>query len=157
MASVDAASVSSSSSSDFHESQCGGALLRALSGAHAALAQVQRLASKVPPPYSSRPPRAEAARYGEVASLDFAYFRSPDAAEARIESSAALSAADEELRAAHLEQLAEFYRLFASVRRVGAQLGRAAEALIKGRFLGATLEGAFQDPDGRQLLVRRQD
>ncbi len=69
--------------------------------------------------------------------------------------SAALSAADEELRAVHLEQLAEFYRLFASVRRVGAQLGRAAEALIKGRFLGATLEGAFQDPDGRQLLVRR--
>ena len=99
------------------------------------------------------PPRADAAKYGELIQADFNYFRAAEQFEGRVEQSEQLQQLDEELKENHVDLLKRFYRLFESMHRFVTDLTAYIGDLEDGVFIQQSLETVFLDTEGKQLLV----
>ena len=132
---------------------CGQTLLRLVSKGNATIAELLRLKDVIPAVYGRSPPRADAAKYGELIQADFNYFRAAEQFEGRVEQSEQLQQLDEELKENHVDLLKRFYRLFESMHRFVTDLTAYIGDLEDGVFIQQSLETVFLDTEGKQLLV----
>ena len=133
---------------------CGQTLLRLVAKGNATLAELLRLKDVIPAAYGKSPPRADAAKYGELIQADFNYFKATEQFESRVEQSEQLQQLDEELKENHVDLLKRFYRLFESMHRFVTDLTAYIGDLEDGVFIQQSLETVFLDTEGKQLLVR---
>eukprot|EP00048_Salpingoeca_helianthica_P015709 m.228184 g.228184 ORF g.228184 m.228184 type:complete len:1164 (+) comp17418_c0_seq1:49-3540(+) len=129
---------------------CGPTLLRLVSRGNAIISELLRLADFIPPVFRMET-REDQVKYKDVI-LDFAYFKSSELYDSRLESPE-LQDLDEEFRENHMEILTRFYRVFEGVHKFITDLNRFLEDLQDGNFIQQTLDTVLHNEDGKQLMA----
>uniref|UniRef100_A0A914WC89 WASH complex subunit strumpellin n=1 Tax=Plectus sambesii TaxID=2011161 RepID=A0A914WC89_9BILA len=129
---------------------CGRTLLNLVSRGNAVIAELLRLADRVPSDFTN----PASSRYPELL-LDFTYFSQTDAFEAKLEQSQRLRDLDEELRETHIDLLIRYFLAFESVRSYVSDLNKYVEDLEDETFLQQNLESVLSvsNIEGKQLLT----
>eukprot|EP01063_Lacrimia_lanifica_P030284 TRINITY_DN4794_c0_g1_i1.p1 TRINITY_DN4794_c0_g1~~TRINITY_DN4794_c0_g1_i1.p1 ORF type:complete len:1175 (+),score=547.54 TRINITY_DN4794_c0_g1_i1:144-3668(+) len=130
------------------DNKCGQQLLKLVARGSSILAELSRLAEKVPPAFKTK------TEYSRLL-FDFTYFKpdKTDAFERLITNDAVLSDRDEEFRETHLEMLQRFYQLFESIWKYCSDLLQMWEDIRAGNYIQQTFESILMNQDGKQLMA----
>mmetsp|Transcript_12172 Transcript_12172/g.44420 ORF Transcript_12172/g.44420 Transcript_12172/m.44420 type:complete len:1190 (+) Transcript_12172:96-3665(+) len=131
----------------FEESVAGAAVTQLVSRGHALIAELLRISSKVPKSHVSPGPREA------PLILDFKYFKQSEFFEEKVENSAELVEADDELRESSLGMLTRFFLLFEGIAKFHADLCKLLKDLDEGLYIQHSLQTVLTHDEGRQLLV----
>ncbi|GJQ68756.1 hypothetical protein Trydic_g17288 [Trypoxylus dichotomus] len=129
---------------------CGQNLLQLVSRGNAVIAEILRLKDYIPKVYRLES-KQDIQKYGDII-VDFSYFRVAEAHEYKIENNDVLQDLDAEFRDNHIQIIERFYLVFKSIHTYVCDLNHYIEELNDGIYLHQTLETAFVDVEGRQLL-----
>lgn len=129
---------------------CGQNVLRLVSRGNAIIAELRRLAEFIPPVFKLET-QQDRIRYADII-FDFAYFKSQEYYDNKIDSKPELQDLDEEFRENHIDILTRFYQAFASVHKYVVDLNRFLEDLDEGVYIQQTLESVLLNDDGKQLM-----
>mmetsp|Transcript_82253 Transcript_82253/g.199407 ORF Transcript_82253/g.199407 Transcript_82253/m.199407 type:complete len:1160 (-) Transcript_82253:74-3553(-) len=130
---------------------CGRALLRLVARGSSIIAELNRLAARVPDAYKGVS-RGDAAKYRAIL-FDFRYMKTPERYEHDISHNLDLVDLDDELQETHLPILKRFYQLFESMTKYIADLYKYVDDLNSGFYISNTVEGVLLDVDGKQLMI----
>mmetsp|Transcript_19340 Transcript_19340/g.68391 ORF Transcript_19340/g.68391 Transcript_19340/m.68391 type:complete len:1156 (-) Transcript_19340:124-3591(-) len=133
------------------ENLCGRTLLRLVSRGSSIIAELNRLAERVPDAYKGVTV-GDAAKYRTIL-FDFKYLKTPERYEHAISQNLDLVDLDDELQESHLPILERFYQLFESMTKYIADLFKYVEDLNTGFYISNTVEGVLLDIDGKQLMI----
>ncbi|XP_051156223.1 WASH complex subunit 5 isoform X2 [Leptopilina boulardi] len=129
---------------------CGQNLLRLVSRGNAVIAELMRLKDYIPPVY-----RLDSKSYIQKYSLiliDFAYFKTTNACEERIENDSNLQSLDEELRNSYSQILLRFYLAFESIHKYITELNAYVDELEEGVYIQQSVESIMLNEEGKQLM-----
>lgn len=112
---------------------CGQNVLRLVSRGNAIIAELRRLAEFIPPVFKLET-QQDRIRYVDII-FDFAYFKSQEYYDNKIDSKPELQDLDEEFRENHIDILTRFYQAFASVHKYVVDLNRFLEDLDEGVYI----------------------
>lgn len=130
---------------------CGRALLRLVSRGSSIIAELNRLATRVPAAYKGVS-AGDAAKYRTIL-FDFKYMKTPERYEHAISQNLDLVDLDDELQESHLPILERFYQLFESMTKYISDLYKYVDDLNSGFYISNTVEGVLLDIDGKQLMI----
>lgn len=84
--------------------------------------------------------------------FDFAYWKSPEDFESKVNESDALSSVEDAFQQTFTQTLDRFYTLFSSIVKYHEDLTKFLKDLDEGYFIQYTLDNLLQDTTGKQLL-----
>ncbi|XP_026671210.1 WASH complex subunit 5 isoform X2 [Ceratina calcarata] len=129
---------------------CGQNLLRLVSRGNAIVAELMRLKDYVPPVFSLNSKKI-VQKYGSII-IDFAYFKSANTYEQKIENDPVLQETDEELRNNFSDIISRFYLAFESIHKYVTDLNFFVDELGDGMYIHQSIDTIMLNEEGRQLM-----
>ncbi|XP_076661736.1 WASH complex subunit strump [Halictus rubicundus] len=129
---------------------CGQNLLRLVSRGNAIIAELMRLKDYVPPVFSLDSKQI-IQKYGSII-IDFAYFKSANVYEQKIETDPVLQETDEDLRNNYSDIISRFYLAFESIHKYVTDLNTYVDELGDGIYIHQSIDSIMLNEEGRQLM-----
>ncbi|KZC05129.1 PREDICTED: WASH complex subunit strumpellin [Dufourea novaeangliae] len=129
---------------------CGQNLLRLVSRGNAIIAELMRLKDYVPPVFSLDS-KQMVQKYGSII-IDFAYFKSVNIYEQKIENDPVLQETDEELRNNYSDIISRFYSAFEGIHKYVTDLNLYMDELGDGIYIHQSIDSIMLNEEGRQLM-----
>lgn len=124
---------------------CGATLLQLTATGSAIIAELLRLAAKVPTVFT------DASEFSAVV-FDFKYLRAPEDFENRVNTTNGLLDVDQEFLQVHGAFARRAYNLFESMVKYWRDVANFLDRLDSGYFIRHTLDNVLEDVDGKQLV-----